>query len=841
MLEEYFCGGLRKGPVSRFDGISPRSIQLITHVFLIILLVFLAGCMTTFTKNDVPVAEKGVLDLKDWDFNKDGLLKLNGEWQFYWNQLLFPQDFNKSTLPEQTGYISLPRPWNGYFVDGKEISGKGFATFRLLVKTKVQQESLALKVLDMATAYRIWVNDKLVLSNGVVGKTYEKMEPQYYPKLTSIGTQSGDIILTIQVSNFHHKKGGVWEAITFGSESKIRDKREKSLSFEWFLIGSMLIMALYHFGLYALRRKDQSPLFFSLVCLLVAIRLSLVGERYLIHLYPNLNWELSQKMEYLTFYLGVPFFLMFMTSLFSEFSKRISYIYLWIGIAFSVFTLITPASIFTYGLLYNNITFAFLILYIFSVFPRILLNQRDGAVWNILGVIVLILSVIVDILSVNNLITTTNIAPFGMFFFIFFQSIMLSVRFSKTFTTLETLSSELILTNETKDKYVRALKDSEKKYRDLVENMDDVFFIVDLDGRFKYVSPAVIRVFGHNPDELYDTLTTDYIVAEDIKQGIESFSKTIAGEPKLIECRIYSKSKEIHWAQFNIRPMYESDKIIGAKGFVTDITELKRTHELMLQTEKMVSVGGLAAGMAHELNNPLAGVLLATQNVIRRLSADFKPNIEAAKEYNIDLGKLSAYLEKRQIPFYLTGIMKSGERAAEIIKNMLHFSRKSGSEKKPVMLSSLIDNTIELAKTDYDLKKDYDFRRIKIINDYDADLPNILCNKTEIEQVLFNLIKNAAQAMSEGDDTNEPQITCRLKRINQSIRIEIEDNGPGIKTNDQKRIFEPFFTTKPEGVGTGLGLSVSYMIITKNHQGTIEVESELGKGTRFIIQIPLES
>ncbi|MBU2648983.1 PAS domain S-box protein [bacterium] len=813
----------------------------VSRIIFIALWVILTACLANGQVKQQPLAEKGVLDLRGWDLKKDGLVNLNGEWQFYWEKLVDPGDFKKPVLPVQTGYMNLPRIWNGYLVNGRELSGHGFATFRLEIRMDPAHDPLALKINDMATAYRIWVDERQVLSNGTVGETFATMKPEFLPKVAGIGFRSERMVLTLQVSNFRHKKGGAWMPIALGVESQIREKQERTVAFELFLFGSLLIMAFYHAGLYLFRRKDPSPLFLSLVCLMAGLRGLLVGERFLIRLYPTLDWEIYQKLEYITFFLSISFFHMFLTSLFPEFSKRLGRVVLMVSFLFSLFTLIVPARIFSYELVVYHFFLVGLTIYLFLVFPRILLNRREGAIWVVLGVVVLLITVFIDILAVNDVVTTINISSIGLFIFIFFESVMLSMRFARSLTAMETLSDALTRTNQQKDAILTALKQSEHKYRQLVENMDDVFFMVDMEGRFSYVSPAADTVFGYPVEGLQGTIASDYVVPEDIKSVFDVISKTRKGISSQIECRIFSKSGNVRWVRFHGRPMVTAGKIIGAQGILSDITDRKRTQELMLQTEKMVSVGGLAAGMAHELNNPLAGILQAAQNIVRRLSSDLKTNIEAAEQCGVDLPRLRDYLEKRQILYYLSGIKESGERAAEIIKNMLHFSRKSGSQKIPVNLAELVMSTVELAKTDYDLKKNYDFRNIEITRTFAEGLPDVQCNKTEIEQVVFNLLKNAAQAMSGGQADRKPHIHLRLMTEKDRVRLEVEDNGPGIPDDQRKRIFEPFFTTKPEGIGTGLGLSVSYMIVTKNHQGTIEVESGPGGGTRFIIHIPITS
>jgi signal transduction histidine kinase len=283
----------------------------------------------------------------------------------------------------------------------------------------------------------------------------------------------------------------------------------------------------------------------------------------------------------------------------------------------------------------------------------------------------------------------------------------------------------------------------------------------------------------------------------------------------------------------------------GSQGVVLridDVTERVRFEEMMIQTEKMMSVGGLAAGMAHEINNPLGGIVQSAQNIIRRISPELPINEQTARDCGTDLESVRAYLDKRNILKFLESIRESGQRAAKIVGNMLNFSRQSESLMAPVNLPELLNRSTELAAHDYNLKKKYDFRHIEIIRDFAPDLPKVPCTATEIEQVILNLIRNAAQAMSGGKGQMSDvkgHIILRLKKEENMARIEVEDNGPGMDEKTLERIFEPFFTTKEVGTGTGLGLSVSYFIITNNHKGTIKAESVPGKGTKFIIHLPL--
>ncbi len=169
---------------------------------------------------------------------------------------------------------------------------------------------------------------------------------------------------------------------------------------------------------------------------------------------------------------------------------------------------------------------------------------------------------------------------------------------------------------------------------------------------------------------------------------------------------------------------------------------------------------------------------------------------------------------------------------------MLSFSRRSETELTPASVEEMLNVVIRLAGSDYDLKKRYDFRKIEVSREYAPKLPPVPCDRTEIEQVFLNIIKNAAQAMAAGG--KQPyHLTLRTHREGNFVRIDIEDNGPGMDRETQDRVFEPFFTTKSVGTGTGLGLSVSYFIIVEQHHGSLTLSSTPGKGARFTVRLPL--
>ena len=271
---------------------------------------------------------------------------------------------------------------------------------------------------------------------------------------------------------------------------------------------------------------------------------------------------------------------------------------------------------------------------------------------------------------------------------------------------------------------------------------------------------------------------------------------------------------------------------------IDDVTEQEKNEANLAQVEKLASVGALIAGVAHEINNPLGSIMQGTQNVLRRLDPSLEANQTAASELNIDLANQYKYLEQREIIKFLDGIHEAGDRASSIVKNMLKFTRHSTADMIKYNLVDLINDGLQLASTDFSLQERTDFKQINIIKELYTSEVFIECHPMEIQQVILNLLKNAAQALESKADNKE--IRLILSEVDkQKVSLAISDNGPGIPSDIKDKIFQPFFTTKPIGQGTGLGLSVCRNIIVQKHHGTMEVESTVNVGTSFIIVLPI--
>jgi PAS domain S-box-containing protein len=319
-------------------------------------------------------------------------------------------------------------------------------------------------------------------------------------------------------------------------------------------------------------------------------------------------------------------------------------------------------------------------------------------------------------------------------------------------------------------------------------------------------------------DKIKDVFTSNKV------RKAETMLNELEGEKQFCEITVYPLT---------------TNGVIGAVIRVDDVTDRVRMEEILIQSEKMLSVGGLAAGMAHEINNPLAGIMQNMQVIRNRLSPALEKNQAIARECGVSLEALEEYMKRREMPEMLDNIKESVQRAARIVSNMLSFSRSSLAEKAEHDIAELLDLSVELAENDYSLKKNYDFRKIAIIREYQQGVPLVTCEASKIQQVFLNILNNGAHAMYETRNERPSQFILRVMSERDMVRVEIEDNGPGMTDSVRRRIFEPFFTTKKVGLGTGLGLSVSYFIITEHHEGTLHAESSPGRGARFIIRLPV--
>ncbi|WP_392534157.1 ATP-binding protein [Nostoc sp. C117] len=425
------------------------------------------------------------------------------------------------------------------------------------------------------------------------------------------------------------------------------------------------------------------------------------------------------------------------------------------------------------------------------------------------------------------------------------------------------LSSEIIERKKTEEALLRISK--------AVESVSDAIAIADVKGQSNYQNPAFIHLFGYTVDELNATGGPKAIYSNPLE--LESVLTTInSGQSWRGEVTMQSATG--HTMQIDLRADAIKDltgNIIALVGIHTDITERKQaeaqlkqqaieleqtlqelqsTQSQLIHNEKMSSLGQLVAGVAHEINNPVTFIysnLIHANNYIQQLIKLLhlyginypNPVLEIQEEIEaIDLDFLRDDLQK------LLSSMKVGaERIGQIVASLRTFSRLDEAELKVTDIHEGIDSTLMILEHRLTTKGNYP--KIQVIKDY-GNLPLVECYAGQLNQVFMNILTNALDALEDsliqGKITiNKPQIRIYTQHITaQQIIIRIIDNGPGILEQVRQKLFNPFFTTKTVGKGAGLGLSISYQIITERHGGSLQCISSPNQGAEFIIQIPVK-
>jgi PAS domain S-box-containing protein len=387
----------------------------------------------------------------------------------------------------------------------------------------------------------------------------------------------------------------------------------------------------------------------------------------------------------------------------------------------------------------------------------------------------------------------------------------------------------------------RRREGAEQNYRTLFREMLDGFALHEIicdgtgtpiDYRFLAVNPAFERLTGLKAADIIGRTVLSALPGTE-PHWIQKYGRVaLTGEPAFFEDYTETLGRYFQVTAFRPEP--------GQFACIfEDVTERTRTQAMLVQTEKLMSLSSMAAGMAHEINNPLGVIRQAVENVDRRLTAGLPANLEAASRAGVSADAIAAYVRDRDIPVFLEDIRAAAVRAGQVVSSMLQFARTTDSSKSPVDLALLLEQAIVLASNDETLQACCNLRRIAITREYEPDMPSVQAAPSEIEQVLLNLLTNAGHAMAETAADRAPALALRVFRDGGRAVIQVEDNGPGMTPDVRRRVFEPFFTTKPPGAGTGLGLSVAFTIIVQNHGGTLDVESEPGRGACFTIGLPL--
>jgi signal transduction histidine kinase len=411
--------------------------------------VGLAASFTIVSGQDSPkiLSEKGILDLSQVHVSKNPL-ELQGEWEFYWQELLSPEDIqNRLARDGNRGrWINIPSSWLGYQLDGQQLSGTGFATFRVVIELSEQDrnERLALRLPTIFHAYKLWVNGELLAEVGLVGQDKSSVTPHLATKLVFFQPENDRVELVMQVANFHHKRGGITKFIELGGSDVLTVGNNLKVAAEMFITASLLVIGIYHLLLFILRRKDRAPLYFGLFTMLFGIRSLLVGELMITQIWPAFPWGLQFKIEYLILCSSGYIITMYFDSIFPNYVSR--WFHLGTRIvtsAFSIVVVVTPAIIYTKMLPMIGVMVVLHMVYLMVGLVQAAMWRMEGALIFLLVSMVALVTVINDFLYYNEWSRIENTSPLGLLVFTIAQMMLLSSRFTRAASNEERIAREL--------------------------------------------------------------------------------------------------------------------------------------------------------------------------------------------------------------------------------------------------------------------------------------------------------------------------------------------------------------------------------------------------------------
>ncbi len=420
-------------------------------ILSLIFVTLLGSCVNP--SDQPPMAKEGRLSLENWSFSDREPVPLNGEWSFYPGAFIEP---GAIAGPRNAIYAQLPESglWHTVRIGGKPLSIYGYASYRLTLSLSGQESDLALRVPEFFSASRIFLNGQQIFSAGTPGVEETRTEPRYRTGYVRINPVAGDNELVVHIANYRERRGGVNRSLYVGREGAVKNMYNKSLAMDLIVFGSLITIGIYHLCLFWLRKKDRSPLWFGIFCIIIALRSLIYGERFAFDLFPGVPWSVFNRIDHLTFYLGIPIFSAYLALIFERNISKIAItVYQALGIVFALF-LFFPPSVYNVTVLYYEIITGVYALYILFIIGQALVRRYEGAMTTMIGIAIFLCFGINEILFNMGIIHTFNSLSVGLVLFLFTQSVLLAMRFSKAFDESEHLGRSLLNMNESLRRFI---------------------------------------------------------------------------------------------------------------------------------------------------------------------------------------------------------------------------------------------------------------------------------------------------------------------------------------------------------------------------------------------------
>ncbi len=802
-----------------------------------------------------PVAENGVIDLSEVNFEDGSLIELKGEWDFYWKQLRSPEEFSRGKiLPD--GTIKFPGTWQRFRSKEGGLPRIGYATYRLRISHHHANEVLALYIPTAFSSYRLFLDNKLIANNGIPGTDKTSSVPGEKPETVSVVIPENDFYLTLQIANFHNYiiGGGAKESIIVGSQNAVKSDQAKHLILRVILLGALLFSGIYHLGFYFLNRKDPSALYFGVLCVNMAIWM--IFQRGQVYGYFSDSWFFKEKVELIALALIGPSLLKFFQSVYPiEIEKRILRFVFGMHLIYAVVVLLTSSYVFHRFLLTIQISTVFLVCYGFFILVLASIRKREGALVFLIGFAVCPFMAINDFLFFKGLLQTGAYAPAGLLIFVLSQSFVLPRRYARAFTNIQELvnqkTRELQSANEEISKQYQFFKAHNRDLTSLsqigakvISTLSTETIVEEVYSRLNELMPADSFAFGifnaekrrlefigpqvngarmpsycFNVDHDFNALAVKSfldnkaLLSNDLVEQFLSYPNAIGQSPEsVIHVPLNHQSETIgvisvssfeknaftdyHVSLLQNLAVFISIAIENAKTFDTLDQSFAQLKELDEYKESMTGM------IVHDFKNSLNTVI------------------------NFSEGKPT---ERR-----MNSIRQAGQFMLNMVMNILDVQKFEETSPKLSLanysMSSLVKDAVDqltymMEQKSISLELQQDIR-FQVRVDHDLFV-----------RVIVNILSNAIKY-----SPHNGSILLSISQENDNVKVCIKDQGPGIPNEMLDKIFDKYAQVEARKEGTarstGLGLTFCRMVV-EAHSGTISVTSKEGSGSRFCIKIPV--
>lgn len=747
------------------------------------MLLVLSNAPSSFSQNTYDassICKHGVADLRSIDLDSAGALKLDGTWEFYWNELL-----PVNAVKKKSDFSLVPSMWlsSGH-------KGQGCATYRLRILLPHHTKQLALKIPEFSTAYKLYINGQLQIECGQVSSDPIISQAAYDTRLLELPACQDTVDLHVLVSNHQFYTGGIPQSILIGKMDALTAVRESQISYGAMLFGILMIIGIFHLGIYFFRPKEKYNLYYSLYCLLLACNTLFVTERWLFSVFGADWWPLLYKLFIVTIYLVLLMLILFYSAFFENIiNRRLKTGMSIVFISQALLVLVLPTNIGSWfepiaGI--NLVTAGIIAIFIFA---KAIWKRKEGAVIIAMCNVFFLASFILDGMLSKNQITGIHISHYATVLYVIAISLILSRRIANAFNNVEKLSVGLQYANN----------ELSTLNRDLEEKVVERTRLV--------LQKEKMAALGQLTANIAHEINTPMGA---IKASIETIHLSYRNALAIFPEALAKLTPDEHIVLVDILKNALSNDIVRTSR---EEREIRKVLSQRLEQENIENAGNIASKFIS------AGI---TEPNDKQLALLRKRDIGPALDY---------LFENFEQITSANNIRTAMERVNKIMFAIKMYSKGSGvggvnKDKTEVNLEQEILTTTTLYSSW--------FRRgIELRTEFEP-IPNLLCYANEMQQVWTNLILNAVQSMG-----NSGLLEIKAHREGDHAVVTISDNGPGIPEEIIDKIFNPFFTTKASGEGSGLGLDIVRSILALQ-DGTISVTSKPGQ-TIFTVRLTLNS